>query len=129
MENSNNKLENRVQNFRNNYFKISQEVQKCIVGMEDIVTTTRSSIFANGHVLLEGVPGLGRTLLVKTISKVLNLEFKRIQFTPDLMPTDLTGTLLSSEDETKTRDLTLKCGPIFSHIVLAYEIHRTTPKT
>ncbi|MDD7473244.1 MAG: AAA family ATPase [Bdellovibrionota bacterium] len=129
MENSNNNLENRVQNFRNNFFKISQEVQKCIVGMEDIVTTTLSSIFANGHVLLEGVPGLGKTLLVKTISKVLNLEFKRIQFTPDLMPTDLTGTLILSEDENKKRDFTFKRGPIFSHIVLADEINRTTPKT
>ena len=129
MENSSNNLEQNIEEFRDNFFKIKSEIQKCIVGLDDIVTITLASIFANGHVLLEGVPGLGKTLLVKTISKVLNLDFKRIQFTPDLMPTDLTGTLILSQNDEGKKDFTFKRGPIFSNIVLADEINRATPKT
>ncbi|MGI6680166.1 MAG: AAA family ATPase [Bdellovibrionota bacterium] len=122
-------LENKVKEFSLNFYKIKSEVQKRIVDMDDIIEFTLASIFANGHVLLEGVPGLGKTLLVKTISQVLNLDFKRIQFTPDLMPTDLTGTLILSQDDSGKRDFTFKRGPIFSNIVLADEINRATPKT
>ena len=129
MDNLNNNFEKDIENFKDKFLKIKSEIQKCIVGLDDIVTITLASIFANGHVLLEGVPGLGKTLLVKTISKVLNLEFKRIQFTPDLMPTDLTGTLILSQDDEGKKDFTFKRGPIFSNIVLADEINRATPKT
>lgn len=122
-------LETKLTNFKTKFNDITSEVQKVIVGMDDIVQITLASIFANGHVLLEGVPGLGKTMLIKTISKVLNLDFKRIQFTPDLMPTDLTGTLILSETEDKKRDFTFKRGPIFSNIILADEINRATPKT
>lgn len=122
-------LEDSISNFQSKFNSLKNEIKKVIVGMDDIIDFTLASIFANGHVLLEGVPGLGKTLLVKTIAKVLGLDFKRIQFTPDLMPADLTGTLILSEDENGKKDFVFKQGPLFSNIILADEINRATPKT
>lgn len=108
---------------------LEQQVGKAIVGMNDVVRLTLVAIFGGGHVLLEGVPGLGKTLLVKSIGKVLGLTFKRIQFTPDLMPSDVTGTQVLTEDDNGKRRFIFKPGPVFSNLLLADEINRATPKT
>ena len=122
-------LEADVTKFQDNFKKIQTEIEKIIVGQKEIVMLTLSAIFAGGHVLLEGAPGLGKTLLVKTIAETLGLSFKRIQFTPDLMPSDITGTQVLSEDNTGKRGFVFKHGPIFANIILADEINRATPKT
>lgn len=112
------------------YANLREEVAKMIVGQDEVVKQTLIAIFAGGHCLLEGVPGLAKTMLVQTISKALNLGFKRIQFTPDLMPADLTGTEIIQEDsETGKRKLVFQPGPLFSQMILADEINRTPPKT
>ena len=100
-----------------------------IVGQEAIVDGTLNALFANGHVLLEGVPGLGKTLLVRTLSQVLDLSFNRVQFTPDLMPADVLGTNMVHETDEGKRVFEFQHGPIFAHLVLADEINRATPKT
>jgi len=107
------------------YQKLSAEIGKVIVGQDDVVRAVIISLFSNGHSLLVGVPGLAKTLLVSTIAEVLDLDFKRIQFTPDLMPSDITGSEILDED----RKFRFTRGPIFSNIVLADEINRTPPKT
>jgi len=107
------------------YQQLSSEIGKVIVGQEQVVKAVIISLFSNGHSLLVGVPGLAKTLLVSTIAEVLDLEFKRIQFTPDLMPSDITGSEILGED----RNFKFNKGPIFSNIVLADEINRTPPKT
>lgn len=107
------------------YQDLSKEIAKVIVGQEDVVKAVIISLFSNGHSLLVGVPGLAKTLLVSTISEVLDLDFKRIQFTPDLMPTDITGSEILDED----RHFKFNPGPLFANIVLADEINRTPPKT
>lgn len=107
------------------YKELSAEIGKVIVGQEDVVKAVILSLLSNGHALLVGVPGLAKTLLVSTISEVLDLEFKRIQFTPDLMPSDITGTEILDED----RHFRFVRGPVFANIVLADEINRTTPQT
>ncbi len=107
------------------YRNLSKEIAKVIVGQEDVVRAVIISLFSNGHSLLVGVPGLAKTLLVSTIADVLDLDFKRIQFTPDLMPSDITGSELLDED----RHFKFNRGPLFSNIVLADEINRTPPKT
>lgn len=122
-------LTHAVGEFRQTFSSIEQEVGRVIVGMKDVVRRTLATIFAGGHVLLEGVPGLGKTLLVKSIANTLGLTFKRIQFTPDLMPTDVTGTQVLTEDDTGRRSFVFKPGPIFANVVLADEINRATPKT
>lgn len=122
-------LERSVNEFNEIFSLIHGEVARVIVGMDEAVTRTLSSIFAGGHVLLEGVPGLGKTLLVKSLAKTLGLTFKRIQFTPDLMPSDVTGTQVLSEDASGKKSFVFKPGPIFANIVLADEINRATPKT
>ncbi len=104
---------------------LKSEISKVIVGQDEVVDAVLIALFSNGHSLLVGVPGLAKTLLVSTIAEVLDLEFKRIQFTPDLMPSDITGTELMDEN----RHMVFKKGPIFSNIVLADEINRTPPKT
>jgi len=110
--------------------QILTELRKTIVGMEEVIDEALIAIFAKGHVLLEGVPGLAKTLLVSSISKCLSLTFHRIQFTPDLMPSDITGTeILQDNPETGKRVFTFAKGPIFSNILLADEINRTPPKT
>jgi MoxR-like ATPase len=106
------------------------ELRKVIVGMDQVIDESMIAIFSRGHGLLEGVPGLAKTLLVSSISKCLSLDFKRIQFTPDLMPSDITGTeVLQDDPETGKRHFTFSKGPIFANIVLADEINRTPPKT
>jgi MoxR-like ATPase len=109
----------------NSYKTLSKEIGKVIVGQDDVVKAVIISLFSNGHSLLVGVPGLAKTLLVSTIADVLDLDFKRIQFTPDLMPSDITGSEILGED----RHFKFNRGPIFANIVLADEINRTPPKT
>jgi len=104
---------------------LKAEIGKIIVGQEEVVKAVLISLFANGHSLLVGVPGLAKTLLISTIAEVLDLEFKRIQFTPDLMPSDITGTEILDD----SRQFKFNKGPLFSNIVLADEINRTPPKT
>lgn len=122
-------LEEAITGFNAAFRELESQVGKVIVGMPGVVHKTIASIFAGGHVLLEGVPGLGKTLLVKSIAKALGLSFKRIQFTPDLMPSDVTGTQVLTEDSEGGRHFVFKPGPIFANVVLADEINRATPKT
>lgn len=122
-------LEEAIYEFNTAFARVEGEVGRVMVGMKDVVRRTLASIFAGGHVLLEGVPGLGKTLLVKSIARSLGLSFKRIQFTPDLMPSDITGTQVLQEDDSGKRRFVFKPGPIFANIVLADEINRATPKT
>jgi MoxR-like ATPase len=121
--------EEKILKFRETYEALREEIGKVIVGQEAIVDGTINALFANGHVLLEGVPGLGKTLLVRTLSQVLDLSFNRIQFTPDLMPADILGTNMVHETDDGKRAFEFLHGPIFSHLVLADEINRATPKT
>jgi len=118
-----------IEKFREVYNGLREEIGKVIVGQEAIVDGTLNALFANGHVLLEGVPGLGKTLLVRTLSQVLDLSFNRIQFTPDLMPADVLGTNMVHETDDGKRAFEFQRGPIFAHLVLADEINRATPKT
>ena len=104
---------------------LRSEIGKVIYGQEEVVKAVLISLFSNGHSLLVGVPGLAKTLLISTIAEVLDLEFKRIQFTPDLMPSDITGTEILDE----SRQFKFNKGPLFANIVLADEINRTPPKT
>jgi len=110
--------------------KIKIEISKVIVGQDDIIEQLLISLLAKGHCLLVGVPGLAKTLLIKTLAQVIDLKFNRIQFTPDLMPSDITGTELVEEDPvTKKRNFRFIPGPIFANVILADEINRTPPKT
>jgi len=109
--------------------RLKTEINKVIVGHHDIIDQVITAIMGGGHVLLEGVPGIGKTMLVKTIARSMNLRFSRIQFTPDLMPADITGTNLIVEDESGKKVFRFQKGPIFGNIILADEINRTTPKT
>lgn len=109
--------------------RIEKEVAKHMVGQKDLIRQVLISIFAGGNVLLEGVPGLGKTRLVKTLGKVMELQFSRIQFTPDLMPADVVGTNIITKSDDKGGNFKFQSGPIFSNIVLADEINRATPKT
>jgi MoxR-like ATPase len=118
-----------IESFREAYSALRAEIGKVIVGHQDIVDGTLTALFAGGHVLLEGVPGLGKTLLVRTLSEVLDLSFSRIQFTPDLMPADILGTNLVMETPAGRREFQFQRGPIFAHLILADEINRATPKT
>ncbi len=112
------------------YGRLRAEIAKFIVGQEEVVEQTLIAILAGGHCLLEGVPGLAKTMLVQTIAQTLQLSFRRIQFTPDLMPADITGTDIIQEDaETGHRKLVFQSGPLFAQMVLADEINRTPPKT
>src|SRR5262245_8711234 len=121
--------EAQIQRFTETHAALRAELGKVIVGQESIVEGTLISLFAGGHVLLEGVPGLGKTLLVRTLSEVLDLSFNRIQFTPDLMPADILGTNIVMETDGGRREFQFQRGPIFAHLILADEINRATPKT
>jgi MoxR-like ATPase len=122
-------LAHAIEDFNRVFSAIESELSRVIVGNKEIVRRTLGAIFAGGHVLLEGVPGLGKTLLVKSVARTLGLSFKRIQFTPDLMPSDVTGTQVLTEDEKGSRRFVFKAGPVFANVVLADEINRATPKT
>ncbi|MEO1525600.1 MAG: MoxR family ATPase [Planctomycetota bacterium] len=115
--------------FRDEYEKLKSEISKRIVGQEAIVDGVLTAMIAGGHVLLEGVPGLGKTLLVRTLSEVLEAPFSRIQFTPDLMPADLIGTNILVETDDGKKEFQFQRGPLFANVVLADEINRATPKT
>src|SRR5687768_12288418 len=108
---------------------MQQELQKVIIGQDDVIEQIFAAIFTRGHCLLEGVPGLAKTLMVSTLARILDLGFKRIQFTPDLMPSDITGTNVLDEDEHGRRSFRFVEGPVFTNILLADEINRTPPKT
>jgi len=118
-----------IEKFRKNFNDISEEIGNEIVGQKDVVQRILIAFFANGHVLLEGLPGLGKTLLVKSLSKALGFDFKRIQFTPDLMPADIIGTQIVVERSEGRKEFEFSAGPLFSNIILADEINRATPKT
>ena len=122
-------LQRELDQFRSDFQTLRQEVAKVIVGHEEIVDGTLTALIAGGHVLLEGVPGLGKTLLVRTLADALHLQFSRIQFTPDLMPADLIGTNVVLETPDGGRKFEFQQGPVFTNIVLADEINRATPKT
>jgi MoxR-like ATPase len=122
-------IEQRAEQFRVAFRRLEQEIGKVIVGHTDIVEGVLTCLFVGGHALLEGVPGLGKTLLVRTLSEALDLSFSRVQFTPDLMPSDIIGTNIITESPEGRRDFRFQAGPIFAQIVLADEINRATPKT
>jgi len=122
-------VEEQAAEFREVFDKLQNEIGRVIVGSTDTVEAVLTCIFAGGHCLLEGVPGLGKTMLVRTISEALDLNFSRIQFTPDLMPADIIGTNMLIEDDKGRRQMEFRPGPIFANIVLADEINRATPKT
>ena len=119
----------RVEQFISSFQALRSEVEKVIVGHREIIDHVLTGMFAGGHVLLEGVPGLGKTLLIKTLAEGLELSFSRIQFTPDLMPADIIGTNIIVEDAEGRKHFQFQSGPIFAHILLADEINRATPKT
>jgi len=122
--------EEQVAQFRAAFVRLRDEVGKMIVGHQDVVEGVLVCLFAGGHTLLEGVPGLGKTLLIRTLSQALSLDFSRIQFTPDLMPADIIGTNIITEDPaTGRRHFEFQRGPLFAQMILADEINRATPKT
>lgn len=127
--NQDSKLLEEVEDFRVYFKSVENEIKKVVVGMADVLNLTLAAILAGGHVLLEGAPGLGKTLLVKSIANTLGLTFHRIQFTSDLMPSDITGTQVISENEMGQRHFVFRPGPVFANIVLADEVNRAGPKT
>jgi MoxR-like ATPase len=121
-------VETRLREFAETYARVTQEVRRIIVGHEEVFTGVLVCLLTGGHAILEGVPGIGKTLLVRTLAEVLDLEFRRIQFTPDLMPADIVGTNVIVETDGR-RDWEFRPGPIFGNLILADEINRATPKT
>src|SRR5262249_60754261 len=109
--------------------QMTEQLRRIIVGQNDVIQQIYAAIFTRGHCLLVGVPGLAKTLMVSSISQILDISFKRIQFTPDLMPTDITGTNVIDENEQGRREFRFVHGPVFANIILADEINRTPPKT
>ncbi len=122
-------IRGQLDQFRADFQRLRAEIAKVIVGQDEIVEGTLTALIAGGHVLLEGVPGLGKTLLVRTLAEALHLKFQRIQFTPDLMPADLIGTNIVLETPEGARRFEFQRGPVFANILLADEINRATPKT
>lgn len=122
-------MQQQAEEFRSRYTSVKEQIGRVIVGHDDIVHGVLTSMFIGGHCLLEGVPGLGKTLLVRTLAEALDLKFNRIQFTPDLMPSDILGTNMINENEAGRRVFEFQRGPIFTQICLADEINRATPKT
>ena len=122
-------LDQQIELFQQQFKVVKTEVSKVIVGYDEVIEGVLMGLLARGHVLLEGVPGLGKTKLVRTLSGALRLRFSRIQFTPDLMPADITGTNVVQEDEEGRKLLGFQPGPLFANIILADEINRATPKT
>jgi MoxR-like ATPase len=124
-----NELRNKIEQFRNNVQHLETEIGRVFVGQHSVVRHTVIAMLAGGHVLLEGVPGLGKTLLVRTLAESVSGKFSRIQFTPDLMPADITGTNIMTDEADGSRRFEFQKGPVFANIVLADEINRSTPKT
>src|SRR2546421_7144858 len=122
-------IEKRAAQFAERYQSVYKQLGRVIVGHSDIVHGVLTCLFVGGHCLLEGVPGLGKTLLVRTLAQTLDLDFSRIQFTPDLMPADILGTNMIVEDQAGKREFQFQKGPLFTQICLADEINRATPKT
>ncbi len=122
-------LQSEADDFRQTFAAVRDEIGKVIVGQQQVVEATMTAMFCGGNVLLEGVPGLGKTELVKAMSQVLDLEFRRIQFTPDLMPADIIGTNIMQTDERGRYQFEFRKGPIFTQLLLADEINRASPKT
>ena len=122
-------IERRMQSARRSFDEVKAEMARVIVGHEDLIEDIFIALVCGGHCLLEGVPGLGKTLLVRSLGEILSLSFSRIQFTPDLMPADITGTNMLSDDPSGRKVFEFQRGPVFAHIVLADEINRATPKT
>ncbi|MFH0963194.1 MAG: AAA family ATPase [Planctomycetota bacterium] len=122
-------VQEKAKEFRQVYGAVKTAIQQFIVGHEAVIDGVLSCLFADGHVLLEGVPGLGKTYLVRRLSEALDLQFRRIQFTPDLMPADIMGTNMVTETETGERSFHFQRGPVFTNVLLADEINRATPKT
>jgi MoxR-like ATPase len=122
-------VEERVEKFRGDFLRLGEEVSKVIVGHREIIEGVTMCLLAGGHALLEGVPGLGKTMLVRTLAQALDLAFSRIQFTPDLMPADIIGTNMIVEDAHGHKAFEFQRGPVFANILLADEINRATPKT
>jgi MoxR-like ATPase len=122
-------VDRQVQQFRDNFRVVREEVSRVIVGNDDNIVGIMTCLLARGHVLLEGIPGIGKTKLVQTLADVLHLKFARIQFTPDLMPGDIIGTTIAREDDAGKKHLVFQRGPVFANLVLADEINRATPKT
>jgi MoxR-like ATPase len=118
-----------VTEFQETFRRIQAEVAKAVVGHEEMIENILIAFFAGGHVLIEGVPGTGKTLIVRSLAEVLNLSFNRIQFTVDLMPADITGTRMVMDREEGRREFVFVEGPVFAHILLADEVNRSTPKT
>jgi len=118
-----------LQEFSQHRRLMQDELQKVIIGQSEVIEQIFAAVFTRGHCLLLGVPGLAKTLMVSTLARILDVQFKRIQFTPDLMPSDITGTNVLEEDERGRRDFRFVSGPIFTNILLADEINRTPPKT
>jgi MoxR-like ATPase len=118
-----------IARFNSDFQRVMTEVGKMIVGMHDVVEKVTIAMIAGGNVLLEGVPGLGKTQLVKVLSQALQIDFRRVQFTPDLMPADIVGTNMVTEDSSGRRTLQFQRGPVFTHLLLADEINRATPRT
>jgi MoxR-like ATPase len=122
-------VRDRMERARHSYEEVKAELGRVVVGHEGLIEQVFVALVCGGHCLLEGVPGLGKTLMVRSLAAVLNLSFSRIQFTPDLMPADITGTQMLTEDPSGRKLFDFQRGPIFAHVVLADEINRATPKT
>ncbi len=129
MKKTQKELEEGLERFREDFEKLKGEIQKAIVGYDDLLTDTLAAIFSQGHILLEGVPGLGKTFLVRVLSEVMGLSPGRVQCTPDLMPADILGTQIVNEAEDGRRRMDFEKGPVFANLVLIDEINRATPKT
>jgi len=122
-------IERRMQSARNSFDELKAEMARVIVGHEELIEQVFIALVCGGHCLLEGVPGLGKTLMVRSLGATLSLSFSRIQFTPDLMPADITGTNVLTDDPSGRKVFEFQRGPVFAHIILADEINRATPKT
>ena len=121
--------EEKIQQFASDFFRVEEEIGRVIIGQKELVRNVLTAMVAGGNVLLEGMPGLGKTQLVKAVGDAVDLHFSRIQFTPDLMPADVTGTTVMNREENGNMSFVFRKGPIFANLVLADEINRATPKT